>query len=149
MTIIYIQNRMKSGAVYSDSDFLFAPHSPHDSHHIKAKKILEKIHFSTAYISTPIIQEAATLISQRIGKKESIRFLDIIHTGGFVIVYPDEYLIRKGEYIFKSIKSKNVSYADYISFAIMKERSIQWVLSFDIHFKKQGFKRVGTDGIPK
>ena len=31
----------------------------------------------------------------------------------------------------------------------MEQHNIQWVLSFDIHFKKQGFKRVGIDGLPK
>jgi len=138
-------------AVFNDSDFLFALYSSNDAHHARSLKLAslsEKYSF-TSYLSLNVVQEVATLLSQRIGKDVSLQFLDSVHAANTTFIYPDEILINKAELIFRSIKSKNVSYADCISFTIMEQHNIQWVLSFDIHFKKQGFKRVGIDGMPK
>ncbi|MDP4011741.1 MAG: PIN domain-containing protein, partial [Candidatus Roizmanbacteria bacterium] len=115
---------------------------------LKLASLSEKYSFSS-YLSLNVVQEVATLLSQRIGKDISLQFLDSIHAANTTFIYPNELLINKAEIIFRAIPSKNVSYADCISFAIMEQYNIRWVLSFDIHFKKQGFKRVGIDGMPK
>lgn len=142
---------MKNVAVFNDSDFLFALYSSNDAHHLQSLKLasLSEQYSFTAYLSLNVVQEVATLLSQRISKNTSLQFLDSIYEADITLIYPDEMLVQKAERIFREVKSKNVSYADCISFAILEQYRIQWVLSFDIHFKKQGFKRVGIDGMPK
>ena len=72
-----------------------------------------------------------------------------LQSGAYNLIHPSEQDLLRAEHLFRAIPSKNVSYADCISFAIVEQYNIRWVLSFDIHFKKQGFKRVGIDGMPK
>jgi len=84
-----------------------------------------------------------------VGKKQGVMVINELQSGAYNLIHPSEQDLLRAEHLFRAIPSKNVSYADCISFAIVEQYNIRWVLSFDIHFKKQGFKRVGIDGMPK
>ena len=90
-----------------------------------------------------------TIISQRVGKNYAIKVLEELRSEKYNIIQMDDNLIADAENLFNRIRSKDVSYSDCISFTTMKRYSIEWVFSFDEHFKKQGFKRIGIDGKPK
>ena len=134
-------------ALFIDSSALVALNDDHDSSHIEAIKILREISplSVSRYISTNVILETITIVSQRLGKREAVKLLGELRSGNYTVVHPDEGLIREAEDIFQSVISKNVSYSDCVSFSVMRRYGIQWVFSFDLHFKKQGFKRVGVD----
>jgi len=136
--------------IFIDTDALIALNDASDLLHNQAVDILTKIDRRRIlpYLSTNILLEVLTLISQRVSKAKALRLLDEFRAGEYVIVHPGERVVDKAEEIFRSVKSKNVSYSDCMSFAIMQDNNIEWVFSFDVHFKKQGFKRVGIEGFP-
>lgn len=137
--------------IFIDTDALIALNDSSDLLHKKALKTLKKIsQFDfIPYLSTNILLESLTIVSQRIGKKQAILLLKELRSGKYTVVHPNEKLVFTAEEIFKSIKSKNVSYSDCLSFAIARAHGIEWVFSFDLHFRKQGFKRFGIEGVPK
>lgn len=138
---------MKALKIFIDTDFLVALNDADDSLHTKAVRLLKIFSQKTtsAFLSINILLEALTIISQRLGKKRAIGLLDELRSGKYLVVDLDEDLVLAGEEIFRKAKSKNISYSDCLSFAVMKRHKIRFVLSFDVHFKKQGFKRFGID----
>jgi hypothetical protein len=132
---------------FLDTDMLIACYSKNDTSHQKALKIIKENSNKnwTVYLSINILMETLTLISQRISKKTALEVLKELRSGTYNIINPKEEDIILAESIFKQIKSKNVSYSDCLSFALMTIYDIKDVFSFDIHFKKQGFKRIGVD----
>lgn len=133
--------------IFIDSDALFALNNEAEISHKVAQERLKTVfkETPTPYLSTNILIETITMISQRVGKAKAIILLEELRSGKYIVIHPSEDIVLQAEEIFKSIWSKNVSYSDCLSFAIMRSYGIQWVFSFDIHFKKQGFKRVGID----
>jgi len=133
--------------IYIDTDALIALNDVSDALHKKATKILKDLASQkiTAYLGTNVLLETLTIISQRLGKNQANELLNELRSGKYKIITPDNKLTLKAEEIFRSVKSKNISYSDCISFAITKEHNIKHVFSFDIHFKQQGLIRVGID----
>lgn len=133
--------------IFLDSDALVALNDSSDSSYTKAQKIVRQIstrEFSPI-LGTNILMECLTIISQRLGKTKAAELLAEFRSGKYRIVNPDEKTILLAEEIFISIKSKNISYGDCVSFAVMRSLGITWVFSFDRHFRQQGFKRFGID----
>lgn len=133
--------------IFVDTDVLVALNRASDSHHQRAVKILENLSKTrtVSYTSTNVLLETLTIISQRIGKKKAVQLLDELRGSRYNVIHPSEKIVSNAEEIFRSTKSKNISYSDCLSFAIMRNTGINHVFSFDIHFKKQGFRRVGID----
>lgn len=144
---------MKRLKIFIDTDFLIALNDKDDTLHQKAIKVLENLSQTqkktSAFVSTNILLETLIPVSQKLGKKKALELLKELRSGKYLIIHPDENLVLKAEKIFKEIKSKNVSYSDCLSFAVMKEYRIKLVLSFDLHFKKQGFQRICLDQVAK
>lgn len=136
--------------VFIDTDALIGLNDASDASHQKALQILKILAKGNyiSYLSTNILLETLTIISQKIGKKQALRLLDELRSGGYIIIHPDEKMIFAAEELFKSITSKNVSYSDCLSFTVARKHGINWVFSFDAHFKKQGFKRLKIEGFP-
>lgn len=137
--------------IFIETSYLCSLYNKKDVNNTKAIQIFNQLSSKNTDISTGshIIMEAATILSQRVGKKQGVMVIDELRSGAYNLIHPSEHDLLQAEDLLRAIPSKNVSYADCISFVIMEQHNIQWVLSFDIHFKKQGFKRVGIDGIPK
>lgn len=133
--------------IFIDSDVLVALNDKDDPSHLQAQQRLNEISGKEYEFisSTNVLLESVTIISQRVGKKEGVTLLNELRSGKYTVIHPDDSLIVSSEEIFRSIVSKNVSYSDCVSFAVMRRFGIRWVFSFDLHFKKQGFKRVGID----
>lgn len=130
-----------------DSDVLVALHYVHDTSHKRSLELFSRISLSDydSYLPWNVVMETLTVVSQRVSKPYALELLDEFRSGKYTVVHPDEALIISAEDIFRSVRSKNVSYSDCVSFAIMWRFGIKRVLSFDEHFKKEGFKRVGID----
>jgi len=133
--------------LYVDADALIALHDPSDLLHSQALALLERITQKSpkTYLGTNILLETLTVIRQRVGKKEALELLSELRSGKYIIINPDETLIEQAENLFREIRSKNTSFSDCLSFAIMQQHHIKWVFSFDKDFKKQGFKRFGFE----
>ena len=136
---------MKS--IFIDSDVLIGLHYVHDALHKQAIELFSHVSLTdyNSYLSWNVILETLTVVSQRISKPYAIELLSEFRSGKYTVIHPNEELISSAEEIFRSIRSKNVSYSDCVSFAVMRRYGIEWTFSFDLHFKKMGFKRVGID----
>lgn len=132
---------------YVDTSFVYSLFDPDDTTHFDAVRIAkeELLEVKELYMGTNILSELVTLISQRISKKRAIEAIKHVRFGTYEVVNPDEKIFHLAERLFVSGKSKNISYSDYISFAIMQTFNLTQVFTFDSHFKTQGFKRVGID----
>lgn len=137
--------------IFVDSSVLFSLKCPTDRDHVKAHSLLNKLSKKEviSFISTEVISECVSLTSRRLGKKVAISLLDELRSGSYTIVNCELDTLFEAEAIFREVASKNVSYCDCVSFAVMRRYGILWAFSFDEHFKKQGFKRLGVDGWPK
>jgi len=135
-------------SIFIDSSALIALHNASDKLHSKALSIVESLDSTETLpvISLNIILESITVISQKVGKKEALSALADLRSGRYKIIEIDDKIISLAENIFSKEKSKNISYSDCLSFSIMKTNNYSWCFSFDAHFKKQGFKRIGLDG---
>ncbi len=136
--------------VFLDTDVLVGLHDVDDKLHERVQGLIRQASQLSLepVVSTNILLESLTLISQRVGKQTAIDLLDELRSGMYQVVNPGDELILKAEEIFRGVASKNVSYSDCVSFAVCRRLGVEWVFSFDLHFKKQGFKRVGVDGFP-
>lgn len=137
--------------IFIDTDALIALNDVSDGSHKKALQILKLLAKGSyiPYLSTNILLEALTIVSQKIGKTQALKLLDELRSGKYMVIHPDEKTIFIAEDLFRSITSKNISYSDCLSFVVARKYGISWIFSFDIHFKKQGFKRLKIDGFPK
>ena len=128
---------------FIDTDAFIALNDESDLLHQKANKIWQKLALLkekySAYTSTNVLLETLTIVSQRLGKMKAIQLLGELRSGAFIVIHPSESTVFEAEKIFCRIKSKNVSYADCLSFAVMKQKKINLIFSFDKDFKKMGF----------
>ncbi len=128
-----------------DSSFLFALAYEQDSCHQKALTIKKiELKENDYYLGMNVYSEILTLVSQRVSKAASLELLNYINQN-YNLINPDEDTYIKADTYFRKAKSKNISYSDCISFAIMDQENIELVLGFDDHFKQMGYKRVGID----
>lgn len=122
--------------VYIDASFYLSLLNVRDQNHHQAKKLAQKFSQEQVVTSQIIIGEVLTVGSMRIDKKLTIEFVDQIFQSDTRIILEQPDLIKQAYQMFKQIKSKNISWADCFSFALIKKFKIEEVLSFDIDFNK-------------
>lgn len=125
--------------VFIDTNVFVATHDNKDSTHLKAKYLFEKLALSNTefYTSSDIIGESLTVISQKIGKNEAIKFLKKVKIIAKEI-FIDEVLHYAARNFYRRVKSKNVSFIDCSSVVAMKKHKIKFIFSFDESFKTLG-----------
>lgn len=130
-----------------DADAFVAINDEQDPSHQKAKRLV--IDITTAnlelFTSDPAFGEAITVISQNAGLQRAIRFAEEILTSQIEIIEVDAALRRQALDIFKKQTSKNSRFTDCVNMAIMKDKGMDTIFSFDIQYKQNKFKRFGID----
>jgi predicted nucleic acid-binding protein len=127
--------------VCADSSAFVAIKNSADPNHEAAYKIFTAYAGSDTGIITSnfIIAESVTVISQKVSHKAAIEFREQ-DLAGIQIVRITEELEEHAFEIFRSLTSKNVSFIDCTSFALMRSLGLTTAFSFDEHFVQQGFK---------
>lgn len=132
---------MPTISVFIDTSAFVALNNPQDFNYKRIIEILEKakkekfIYITSNYI----IAETLTVISQRISHTRAVNFFEK-DLEGIDIKHIAPELESDAFNIFKGASSKNLSFVDCTSFALMNTYRINIVLGFDQHFKKHGFK---------
>lgn len=88
--------------------------------------------------------ESLTVISSLTSIKIACRFADLIHREVMIIDVGLE-LREKGLEVFRRQSSKNTRFTDCVNMALLKDLGQDKIFSFDEHYKKNGFKRLGID----
>jgi len=74
------------------------------------------------------------------GHQPAMTFLENISASPRVVkIYSDSTLEEAAESILSQYKDQNFSYADAVSFAVMKDYGIKEAFTFDEHFLTAGF----------
>lgn len=130
-----------------DADAFVALANPFDSNHEKAKLHRNEISETKFLLITsdPAFGEAITVISQKTDLQTAVQFAEEILTSHVEIIEVDASLRRIALDILKKQTSKNSRFTDCINMAIMNEKGIDTIFSFDMQYKKNGFRRFGID----
>jgi predicted nucleic acid-binding protein len=139
---------MQRSKILIDTDAFVSLASASDSGHGWAERVRGKLMQGEYlfFLTNFSYGEALTVISQRVGHKIAVRVAEEIDGGEYVLVEVDKKLRMKGLQWFGQQTSKNVSFTDCINMALMKQLKINQVFSRDVHYKKNGFLRLGLDG---
>lgn len=116
-----------------------------DKHHEEAKKAYARViqDYDKLVTTNFIIAESHALLRRDLGHPPSIQFLDGTRKSLRVIyVYSTEELEDAAVEILRKYKEHAFSYADAVSFALMKQRGITDVFTYDEHFRVMGFRIV-------
>jgi len=122
--------------IYIDASFYLALLNSKDSNHQKAKNLAQKHSAKQLVTSQIIIGETLTVGSMRINKDLTLKFVDQIYNSSTQIVLESPKLVEQAYDYFSLVPSKNISWADCFSFAVINQLKINEVLTFDKDFKK-------------
>ncbi len=87
-----------------------------------------------------VVAEAYILIRRELGHKAGMTFLNRIKASPRIErVYADAELEKQAETILGRYQDQLFSYADAVSFALMRERGMDEAFAFDKHFIVAGF----------
>lgn len=112
---------------------------------INSSKVLKEKGYKS-YVSSYIVVEAMTILSQRVGKNIAILFWEKINNGTIDIIYLDKKLQFESFAIFEKIKNKNISFVDASILALMKKYKINYLLTFDKQLIKEA-KKLGIEAL--
>ena len=127
--------------IFIDTSAFVGIHDSKDLHYEASQRIIRLLIDQEAQLVTSsyILAESYTVISQKAGKDKAISFKEDFDPR-IRVIRIDEALEESAWSIFKVIKSKNVSYIDCTSFAVMKNYNISQAFAFDEDFEKAGFE---------
>lgn len=136
--------------VFIDTGAFFALQARDDAHHEEARETLPRIisRGSSLVTSNLVMSETYTLLRVTRGFQEAGRFLEYAgRSTRLKIVFSDAAIEDDACVILRKYADHPLSYADGVSFAIMRRLRLSHAFAFDIHFRIAGFHRVPGDGM--
>ena len=119
-----------------DTSFWISLFWPEDTNHSPAQKKAQQISGKyNLYVTDDILKETLTVISQRCGKKESHQAYNAILDQCYVLPTNHEDFNNALPIFFNPKLQKNISVIDCEIANTAKEKGINFILSFDPHFK--------------
>lgn len=128
--------------VFVDASAYLSVLNKKDSNHKGALKISQEFFEGGGeFVSSNIvIYEVYTVLSLRIDKRLVFEFKETLENSQTSIIYLNEEIEKIAWEIFERQTSKNVSFFDCTSFAVIKNLGIKSVFSFDRDFKSYARK---------
>lgn len=126
--------------LFVDSSAFVALRSVKDPSHQRALELMQEVGDTYAELVTSnfIIAESITVISQKVSHWDAVDFREH-DLAALRVVRITEDLEDQAFEIFRELASKNVSFIDCTSFALMRSLGITTAFAFDEHFTQQGF----------
>jgi len=135
-------NKSPNNTLFIDAGAWIALSDRHDKFHRAAQTaspMLSK-EFPNWITTNLVVAETHVLIRKRGGHIHAIRFLETLRKSKHVrIVYADAILESLAIEILRRYSDQDFSYTDAVSFALMRQRGILEVFTFDHHFSVLGF----------
>ena len=131
--------------IFVDTSAFLAIVNEKDKNHVAAKQFLEEIKKGNIRIkkiitSDYIIGETLTRIRYSVGHREAVEWgKDILASKVVEKIEIESEIFGLAWELFLTYDDKKLSFTDCTSFALMKKRGIEKVLSFDEDFNRLGF----------
>lgn len=121
-----------------DSNYFVALFSPDDSLHSQASGLVNLIVERSVIISNLIFAEIITVLSQKRGHDFALQVGDYLLDSSLIKITHLDHLHHQVAWkIFQSLRSKNISFVDCTTLAVMQAEEIDTLVTFDItDFKK-------------
>lgn len=127
--------------IFIDTSAWVALADQKDNYYAAAAQIYPEI--LTSYFrfvtSNLLVAESYVTIRRELGHSMSIRYLEIMKSARLIVVHSTAELEAEAEKILRQYDDQSFSFADAVSFAVMRERHIQEAFTFDRHFGVLGF----------
>ena len=134
-----------SRMLFVDSSAWVAVANQGDNNHSIAVQIYPRLlaDYQRLVTTNLIIAEAHILLRNDLGHRAAIAFLDKVRSSPRIErVLSSHVLEEEAEIILRRYEDQDFSYADAVSFAVMKVRGIKEAFTFDKHFSTMGFLRI-------
>lgn len=128
-----------------DTSGLVALFDARDANHEDAKAAWTRVRESREprVLTDLVIAETVTVLRRHVGFAEALRAGERLYSGTVAeIVFADEDLHSRGWELFRKFHDHELSVADCVSFALMRERRITRAFTFDSDFEAVGFQPV-------
>jgi predicted nucleic acid-binding protein len=116
-----------------------------DQHHARAAAAYPTFLVKYRRLLTTTLIIAGTYVALRIGLGQlaAVRFLDLVGASPRIWRVPiDQGLEAVAEQLLRQYEDQRFSYADAVSFAVMRALEVTDAFAFDQHFATAGFVRV-------
>jgi predicted nucleic acid-binding protein len=123
-------------SVYIDASAYIALLNPQDAHHNRAIKIIPSLEKLQPITSQAVLGEVLTVGSMRFDKEATIRFVQVILKSNTQVVLEKNIVVEEAFRLFQKTTSKNISWVDCYSQAIINYYQISKIFSFDNDFKQ-------------
>jgi predicted nucleic acid-binding protein len=131
--------------IFVDSSGWIALADKDDSHHKEAASSYPSIfkNHKTLVTTNLVIAESYIVLLKELSHKAAIEFLDRIKGSPRILkIYSNENIEMEAEGILAKYIDQDFSYADAVSFVVMKRQKIRKAFCFDKHFATAGFMNV-------
>lgn len=92
--------------------------------------------------TTLVVAEAYVVLRLGLGHAPALRFLDLLDESPRIQrIEVTRQIERQAEELLRQFEDQRFSYADAVSFAVMKARAISEAFAFDRHFATAGYVR--------
>ena len=130
---------MEENRVFIDTSFFVAIFNGDDSLHRRALEVMREMN-GRAYLpitSNFIVSETITVLSQRASKQTALIFVDFIYHRGadMQVLTVERDLEERALRYFSKMPSKNISFCDCVSLAVMEVFGIKKIATFDRDFR--------------
>jgi len=119
-----------------DSGVWIGAFNPRDAHHLESKRVIKAVANGRAgrpLITALIFGEVVTYIRRKIGVKQSIEVARVLLDSKNVdVIHIDEHTFSAAYHMFERYPA--LSFADAVSVAVMKDRGVRQIISFDRDF---------------
>ena len=124
--------------VFVDTSAFISSLNKKDSNHKKALQLSDQYYEAgfTFLTSNIVVYEVYTVLSLRVDKRKAFQFREVNLKRLTPIIYLDEELEKIAWQIFERLTSKNVSFFDCTSFAVIEKYKLGYAFSFDKDFAK-------------
>jgi uncharacterized protein len=134
-----------SREVFIDASAWISVSDVRDKYHNAAREeYLRLVRERWAFVTTNlVIAEAYIIIRRTGGHAQAVSFLQSLRgSPRLEKVFSGNQLESLAEAILKKHTDQDFSFADAVSFAVMRERTIEEAFTFDSHFVIMGFKKI-------
>ncbi len=128
--------------VFVDASAWIALNDRGDQYHQAAVAIYYRLLQGSRFLVTTnlVVAEAQIIIRRKGGFDPAIRFLESIRqTHRLQMIYADPDIDLLAARILRQFRDHELSLADAVSFAVMRQREITDAFTFDRHFQVAGF----------